>query len=202
MVNNRKGTGLMAKWIWLVGLTVAAAGLCAAEEGAVTIVLQQQTEIATEQIALGQIAALSGPQEQTEKLATVTLGPAPIAGYQRSLKVGCIKLRLRRMGWDPEEFTFKGAEQTIVTRKRPRQPQSTTLSGDDERSRGEGPPKIGVQRGDKVRIILKYKAITVITAGQVMQQAARDELVEVRIAGSSDAIYAQVTGPHTVEVQL
>jgi len=202
MAMARKQATVMPRWVWLVVLATATAGLCAAEEDVVTITLREYVQISSEQIALGQIAALSGPQEQTEKLAAVSLGPSPLVGYQRILKVGCIKLRLRRAGCDPEEFTFTGAEQTVVTRKGSREPQATSLSGDAEQSRGEGPPKIWVRRGDKVKIILKYKAITVITAGQVMQQAARDEPVEVRIAGSSNTIYAQVTGPRTVEVEL
>lgn len=206
----------MRKWICMVMLITTTGVTSAAEEMSVTITLQESAQVEGKQIALEQVATVSGPEEQIAKLATVSLGPAPLPGYQRPLSLGCVKLRLRRAGWEPDEFSFAGAAVTLVSRNiSPRigsgqgspsdgksRSQPTALQPNSQGNRGEVQPEIWVRRGDRVRILLKYKAITISSAGQALENAAANDMVKVRVSGSRNTVYGLVVSPKVVAIQL
>ena len=187
----------MNKWIGTLTIIGIAAASSVAEGEALTVTLPENAVVTAGDVLLGQIAQITGPEEQAEKLAAVSIGPAPLAGYQRPITIGLVSLRMRRAGWNPDEVAFAGAQKMTLTTPGYLPAQSPTAQSEIPH-----PRQILVRRGDAVRIVLVYKAITITATGQTLADAAQDEIVQVRMTGSRHTTYAMVTGPRTVQVKL
>ncbi len=192
----------MQKWFVVATILIVITSSAWAEDEALTITLPENAVVAGGDMSLGEVAEVTGPPDQAAKLAAVSLGPAPLAGYQRPVTVGLIVLRLRRAGWNPEGVALAGEPQTMVATQGQPQPVAVSNQAGPVLQPTSPLPQIVIKRGDTVRIVLSYKAITIATVGQALNDAAQDQIVRVRVAGSRHTTYGRVANARTVEVKL
>ncbi len=192
----------MQKWFMAAIILIIITSSARAEDEALTITLPENAVVAAGDMSLGQVAEVTGPADQVAKLAAVSLGPAPLAGYQRPITVGLIILRLRRAGWNPDGVALAGEPQTMVVTQGQPQPVVVNNQAGSVQQLAPPAPQIVIKRGDTVRIVLSYKGITIVTVGQALNDAAQDQIVRVRVAGSRHTTYGRVANARTVEVKL
>ncbi len=81
---------------------------------AVSVTLQTEAQVRGAEITLGEIALVSGPEQQAARAKAVVLGTTPVAGATRSLRREQVEWRLAESSL--KDFTVSGAPVVTVRR--------------------------------------------------------------------------------------
>ncbi len=180
--------------VCLAVLALPAVG-CRAE----IINLHERVQIDGDRILLGQLADIDAVGERAEALATVSVGPAPLPGRERTLTVGYLKLRLRRCGIDCGALTFTGAEQVTVAGPPAATVAFAPAAGDpsaaDAANVPGAPAPIVVPRGTRVRLAVECGAVRVLADATTQEDAAVGALVRLRVEQTRETVSAQLLSP-------
>lgn len=99
---------------------IAAVLLAGPVLGQIQISLRSNTSVQSNQVVLGDIADISGnPLEMRSKLARLDVGVLRPNSDRLTIRQSLVGIRLRLAGWSAEEFIVTGADQAVVTRRRP-----------------------------------------------------------------------------------
>jgi flagella basal body P-ring formation protein FlgA len=83
----------------------------------VLIELKEACEVAGDQAALAEVAAITGADSELEaRLSAVTVGAAPLPGKTRDITCGMVRARLLAAGIDMTGISLLGPERTIMSR--------------------------------------------------------------------------------------
>ncbi len=80
------------------------------------IVLRQEVQVASSDVRLADIAEITAAPKAADAIGAVVIGPAPLPGLSRSIRLGYIKVRLRQNGLDPDNMAFGDVREVIVRR--------------------------------------------------------------------------------------
>ena len=175
-----------------------AAGSCSAEEIRPLIALRTQVAAEGPEVLLGQIAEITAPAELAGKLAAVSLGSAPVAGSQRTLQVGYLKLRLRRFGVNPETVDWQGESVMVAGKPTVSQVTAAVVDRPGAQPSAAVPDQAApllVKRNQLVEVQVQCGGVTIHATGRAMADAADNELVKVTLDGSKRVLTTRVTGP-------
>lgn len=265
----RKVLAIIATTVLLV---IMAGGLVFAQEKPV-IEIYDQVEVVAKAIYLGDIAKLSEFGDVEDAVKEIVLGSLVIPGSSIRFSVGQIQVRLRQAGFDPSDFTIKGATQVVVTAAKNSVSQEKTSNTtnvifsdanegrstitlqayevvvpttninrydiiteevlqietkegytiprdlatmDDligkratrllvagtilHLSAAEAPPVI--ERNIRVTIIAEGNGIRISTVGVTQQGGGIGDIIPVKNLSSNEIIYAEITSPDSVKVNL
>lgn len=246
-------------------IVVMLAGIVLAQEKPV-MEIYEQVEVAAKTIYLGDIAKLSGFGDIEEAVKDIVLGSLVIPGSTIRFSVGQIQVRLRQAGFEPADFTIKGATQVVVTATKDSIFTNTSSSRANESrsainlqvyevvvptvninrydiiteevlqietregytiprdlatiddligkraarllvagtvlhlSVAETPPVI--ERNTRVTIVAEGNGIRISTVGIAQQGGGIGDIIPVKNLGSNEIIYAEITSPDSVKVNL
>jgi hypothetical protein len=185
---------LLSTWAW------------AAEPGSsATIELRESVQVGGDLITLGQLAKIT-PEEQTEQLGAIEVGPAPLPGDNRCLTRGYLKMRLRRGGVDCASVTFSGAE-TVEVRRAPmptatqRQAPGEVEAADPPGARPSVPEPIVVERGTRVRLSVVCGAVCVGAEATLMEDAVVGGRAKMRVEQTRETVVAQIVQPEEAVIR-
>jgi len=82
----------------------------------VTVRIAPEAVVHTDEISLGDIAAVEGDEALAHRLRQVKLGPAPLPGGSQQIDPGYLRLRLGELRLDPSRVRLSIPEQVLVTR--------------------------------------------------------------------------------------
>lgn len=82
----------------------------------VTVRIAPEAVVRTDEISLGDIAAVEGEEVLARRLRQVKLGPAPLPGGSQQIDPGYLRLRLGELRLDPSRVQLSIPEQVVVTR--------------------------------------------------------------------------------------
>lgn len=99
----------------LAGISLLLSSRVLGEDLQLEIELLPAAEAGGLYIELGEIALLRGDSDLVARLQEVKVGSIPRPGYTSYLGAGQIKYKLRRAGFSPDDFVFRGAARTEVT---------------------------------------------------------------------------------------
>ncbi len=105
-------------WCWLPAWWFCLAAVAAAA-GAAEIEFRSTVRIQRPVVRLGDVAQITGPSAQVQRLQQVELGPAPPPGERVLLRASGIRQQLWRRGFAPAEHVFRGASVIEVFRAEP-----------------------------------------------------------------------------------
>lgn len=84
--------------------------------GKVVIDLKPNVEISGDQVTLGDIAQITGPEDQVEALKAIEVDRTPPLGVERRIDVSRLPGLLRSRGIDPKTWESKGVRVCVVSR--------------------------------------------------------------------------------------
>jgi hypothetical protein len=188
-----------------LGALLALTACCLAEEARPVVVLRAEATVDAAEVLLGQIADVQATPELSARLAQVSLGSGPLAGGQRTIEAGYVKLRLRRFGIDPAGVDLQGERVTVSSAKaaseRPAPQAGTPSPGTrtgasaavGSSSANAQPPTI--KRSQLVEVLVQCGGVVIHANGRAMADAATGEWVKVVLDGTNRSLVARVTGP-------
>lgn len=80
------------------------------------IALRREAQVASSDVRLADIAEITAASEAADAIGAVVIGPAPLPGLSRSIRLGYVKVRLRQNGFDPDDMAFGDVREVIVRR--------------------------------------------------------------------------------------
>jgi hypothetical protein len=194
-----------------------------AEQLAATVTLHEHAEVGEGAITLAQLADITASDDLTDRLLAVDIGPSPLPGRSRSISAGYVRMRIGRVGVDPQTVEMTGASAVQVHRpgisplleQAHSVPHTTAPAqaglGGTHTQRGSCSPLPAsllpaqaplLRRGEQVQVLVVRGAIVIQTTGRLMTDAALDMPVIVQVAGSRQRISGLLIGPRQVEVRL
>lgn len=81
------------------------------------VIVSAEAAVDGDEILLGQVACLGGDPETVRRLASVSVGAAPLPGGERQLQTSTINLRLRQAGIDDRTVLIAGPNTIKVRRQ-------------------------------------------------------------------------------------
>jgi flagella basal body P-ring formation protein FlgA len=109
--NEKRSAFLPAK-----GLVAVALLFCSSTAGAALIELKETAAISTAVVRLGQVSVIHDADEKlVERLAGVTLFPAPSVGKSKAVDFETIRERLTSQGFNVSELEFSGSSTVTVS---------------------------------------------------------------------------------------
>lgn len=178
-------------------LLLAAVGAWA-EEARPVVALRAEVTLRAPEVLLGQVSDIAAAGELREKLAAVSLGSGPVAGTQRVIDAGYIRLRLRRFGIDPAGVELQGERVTVTAPAAQRSPLPQKAAS----GRTDGPREAAmplVKRGQLVEVRVQCGGVIIHATGRALMDAGDQEMVKISLEGSNRGITARVTGPAAAE---
>lgn len=178
-------------------LLLAMAGAWA-EEVRPVVALRAEVTLQTPEVLLGQVGEIVAAGELQAKLAAVSLGSGPVAGTQRVIDGGYIRLRLRRFGIDPAGVELQGERVTVTA------PATAHIALPQKAASGrtDGPREAAlplVKRGQLVEVRVQCGGVIIHATGRALMDGGDQELVKISLEGSNRGITARVTGPAAAE---
>lgn len=195
---------LKARWLTAlvaVALVLAVAGAGAgagADDARPTVQLRAEATVQAPEVLLGQVSEIVAAGELREKLAGVSLGSGPVAGTQRVIDAGYIRLRLRRFGIDPAGVDLQGQQVTVSASAVAHGPLAPQVAPAGQ----GGAPDVAaplVKRGQSVEVRVQCGGVIIFTTGRALMDAAAQELVKITLQDSNRTLTARVTGPAEAE---
>lgn len=169
------------------------------------VVLRAEATVDAPEVLLGQIADVQAPAELSAKLAQVSLGSGPVAGAQRTIEAGYVKLRLRRFGIDPASIDLRGERVTVASAKAGGEQVAPSSGVTALGARIGTAPRAGlavadaqpplVKRNQLVEVLVQCGGVIIHANGRAMADATEGELIKVILEGNSRSLVARVTGP-------
>lgn len=86
-------------------------------KGTINIDLDTNVEVEGSEVLLGEIASIAGDESAYEKLAAISLGESPAAGFYRAITQPIVLAALRKAGYDIKKFRVHVTPGVKVTRK-------------------------------------------------------------------------------------
>jgi len=83
----------------------------------IRVTVPDRIEVDTESFSLGQIATISGTENDKEQIGRIELGDTPPLGVDRIVDRNRITYRLKAAGIDPDKISLIGPDKVHVTRK-------------------------------------------------------------------------------------
>ncbi|HEY3396386.1 MAG TPA: hypothetical protein VGM19_01895 [Armatimonadota bacterium] len=190
----------------LLALLLAAAA--AADEPAPRpqVTLRAAATASSGDLTLAQVAEIVADPAVRERLAAVSLGPAPLPSGLRLLTRGYLRLRLRCAGFDPDQLTLSGAEQVTVSAPAPARPPTAAAPVAPAADLPPGspaapaPPPVRLDWGAAVTVVACCGLIEVRATGQIQGRPTVGETVKVRLAGSNAVVEGLLLSTSLVEV--
>lgn len=194
-----------------------------AEQPVATVTLHERAEVGEGAITLAQLADITASDDLADRLSAVDIGPSPLPGRSRSISAGYVRMRIGRVGVDPQTVEMTGASAVQVHRpgispllEQAHSAPHTTApaqasSGGTHTQHGSCSPHPAssqpaqaplLRRGEQVQVVVVRSAIVIQTIGRLMTDAALGMPVIVQVAGSRQRISGLLTGPRQVEVHL
>ena len=194
-----------------------------AEQLAATVTLHERAEVGEGAITLAPLADITASEDLTDRLLAVDIGPSPLLGRSRSINAGYVRMRIGRVGVDPQTVELTGASAVQVHRPgisplleqahsdpHTTAPAQADLGGTHTQHGSCSPHPASSQpaqapllrRGEQVQVVVVRSAIVIQTIGRLMTDAALGMPVIVQVAGSRQRISGLLTGPRQVEVHL
>lgn len=193
---------------------VAAASADAASAPA-TVTLHEQAVVGQGNIYLGQIGDIEAAEELAGQLADVEIGPSPLAGREREINAGYVRMRIARAGFDRNAVSLAGAEAVIVQRPAPARAHvptpmthntaavtHTSTTPDMPSVEPSAPPPVVIKRGSSVKITVLNGGVTVTTTGQLLDEAAVGEFTTARVKTTSRKVCGVLSSPRDLIVTL
>jgi hypothetical protein len=172
-----------------------------AQTPAVTIALRAEVAVDTPEIALSQVAEITGPAEAIAALAPVLLGSAPVPGATRNLAAAYIRLRLKRYGVDPATVSLTGAGVAVQRTAVPVAASAAAPAASQEPALS-GPALLDVRRNEAVRVAVECRAVVVALGGRALQDGRAGDVIRVLIPQTNRTVEAEVLGPGRLAVRL
>ncbi len=167
--------------------------------------LHENAQVEGAVVVLGDIAGIEAEEDIGNILASVEIGPSPLAGHERTISASYVQMRLAHAGFGMGTVAFTGAPAVRVWRETARA-QVAQDSAENKhialRSAPAKSPQIVMKRGEKVQILVRNGGIVIITTGQVLEECCMGHMTTARVAGTGRCISAKVTGPRELTVSL
>jgi hypothetical protein len=187
----------------LTALAALAIASPATAEGAgdapATVTLPESVQVGGDALTLARLAEIA-PAESAEALGEVAIGPAPLPGDSRRLTRGYLKMRLRRAGVACSEITFAGAD-TVEVRRAPtpavtqRPDQGEVEAADPPGARRPAQPLTTVDRGTRVRLIVRCGAVSVGAEAVLLEDGVVGGRTKMRVEQTRETVVAQIVQP-------
>ncbi|MEO7717016.1 MAG: flagella basal body P-ring formation protein FlgA [Capsulimonas sp.] len=159
--------------------------------------------------SLGEIADITGGDAAARaRLASVTVGRAPLAASSRKLTSGDVALKMRQAGLNPSRDAVIDGSPTITVTlaSAPSLPTTAAVSTHAATNSAiQAPaaaPVIAVKRGDAVAIILQEDGLSIASSGVARDPGAIGDAIRVHRTGSATDLTAVVLDAHTVQMEL
>ena len=197
----------------LVALVAGATAHAATEGlGGATVDIREQATVSSSTICLEQVAEITASDEATHTLAGIEIGPSPLAGHERTITAGYIRMRIARAGFGRDEFALGGAAEITVRREgaagvtpRASSPAAAEPAARVTESPSAQPPPpapVIAKRGATVKITVVSGCVTVTTNGQLAADAAVGEYATARVRTTGRQVLGQLLGPNEMVVWL
>ncbi|MCW3062726.1 MAG: Chaperone for flagella basal body P-ring formation [Capsulimonas sp.] len=163
--------------------------------------------------SLGAIADITGGDAAARaRLASVTVGRAPLAASSRRLTSGDVALKLRQAGLNPSRDAVIDGSPTITVTlasapslpAAPAVPAHAAINSavQSPQAAPAAAPVIAVKRGDAVSIILQEDGLSIASSGVARDPGAIGDAIRVHRTGSATDLTAVVLDAHTVQLEL
>lgn len=198
----------------LAALVASATANAAADDQSpgATVDIREQVTVSSATIVLDQVAEISACDADAQSLADIEIGPSPLAGHQRTITAGYIRMRIARAGFGRADVAIGGAAAITVRREALAAAvpvQSPTVS------RAPAAPAVGsalheppapepiiAKRGTNVKITVISGCVTVTAAGQLTANTAVGEYASARVKTTGRQVFGQLQGPNEMIVRL
>ena len=183
-----------ARWA-VVAAVMACGGYAWPAEPPMVVDLRDRAVVAGERIELGEVATISGPEEEAARLRLLDLGPAPLLGDSRALSLGYLKIRLRRWGVDLDAVVFGGSAEVRVSR-----PAAPAASAEVDMATPGGEsapaaPPVTVKRGSKVRLEVALGAVLIVATATTLEDGVVGGVVRMRVDQTRREVWARLRSP-------
>ncbi len=185
----------------------ATAGL-----GGATVDIREQATVSSNTICLEHVAEITASEEAVQTLAGIEIGPSPLAGHERTITAGYIRMRLARAGFGRDQFVMGGAAEITVRREAatgviagppsPASAEPTARVTESPPSQPPTPAPMIAKRGATVKITVVSGCVTVTTNGQLAADAAVGEYATARVKTTGRQVLGQLLGPNEMVVWL
>jgi len=177
---------VIAAVVALVSLTAGGDAL-----GATIIELSKAAEITSDRIELGALATVTGPEQASERLRSLDIGPAPLSGRSRVLTLGYLKMRIRRWGFAPEEMVFIGSKQVEVSRAVQPAAGVQPVAGDaSPESPVPAQAPATVKRGARVQLAVECGAVRILAEATTLEDGVVGQPVRMRVEQTRQTLWA------------
>jgi flagellar basal body P-ring formation protein FlgA len=105
---------LAPAFVFLAAL--ASVGLPTAARAAVQVRVAPEAVVTSDEITLGDLAAIEGDDDLARRLRHVRLGPAPAPGTSQRIEAGYLRIRLSDPLLEPDHVQLRVPDQVLVTR--------------------------------------------------------------------------------------
>lgn len=174
-------------------LSLLTLGLAQPLPEGVRVALVTRATLATDEVTLGQVAAITASGDLATALGAVSLGSAPVPGQTRTIEAGYVRLRLKRYGFDPAQLALSGAT-VVVAREGP-----ATTTGP---APAAGQPSPTLRRNDTVTVAVRCGGVMVSVEGRVVSLNPSGETALVFLPQTGRTVPTRVLGPRQAALDV
>ena len=183
--------------------TLAAPAFGALGSSAPTVKIRATAAVSADTITLGDIAEITpspAVSKASARLASTSIGRAPLSGASRSLTRGDVVLKLRQAGIDPLSVDLEGASDLTVTSTEGAGTQSP-IHGSTAGTASAAQDRPAIRPGDPVDIVLDDGPVIVHSKGYAVTGGFVGDKIAVRRDGADHSLAATIIDAQHVALE-